>query len=133
MSDTFGSFVPSEAHFLDTSAVIILMRRGKKVGSGGLLPFATIAELSIGGFRAKDSAQEWKRIETTLSTVAGVVYPTPKTLLIYAELSARMKTAGTPLPVNDLWIAAVAVEWKLPLFTNDDHFLRISDLQLVHP
>ena len=94
--DIAAPFDKTAAHFLDTSAVIALMRRREKVGSGGLLPFATVAELSIGGFRARDSAQEWKRIETALSNVAGVVYPTPKTLLIYAELSAKMKAAGTP-------------------------------------
>ena len=109
------------------------MRRSQKLGRGALLPFATVAELSIGGFRARDSAQEWKRIETVLSAAAGIVYPTPKTLLIYAELSAKMRTAGTPLPVNDLWIAAVAVEWKLPLLMNDDHFLHIPGLEVVRP
>ena len=131
--DTAASFDTSAAHFLDTSAVIVLMRRSEKVGSGGLLPFATVAELSIGGFRARDSAQECKRIETALSNVAGIVYPTPKTLLIYAELSAKMKDAGTPLPVNDLWIAAIAMEWSLPLSTNDEHFSRIPGLRLVQP
>ncbi len=131
--NTAAPFDTSAAHFVDTSAVIVLMRRREKVGSGGLLPFATVAELSIGGFRARDSAQEWKRIEAALASVAGIVYPTPKTLLIYAELSAKMKAAGTPLPVNDLWIAAVAVEWSLPLSTNDEHFARIPGLRLVRP
>ena len=131
--DIAAPFDKTTAHFLDTSAVIALMRRREKVGSGGLLPFATVAELSIGGFRARDSAQEWKRIETALSNVADVVYPTPKTLLIYAELSAKIKAAGTPLPVNDLWISAVAVEWSLPLLTNDEHFARIPGLRLVRP
>ncbi len=59
------------------------------------------------------------------------MYPTPRTLLIYAELSAQMKAAGTPLPVNDLWIAAVAVEWKLPLLHNDKHFSVVPGLRSV--
>ncbi len=108
------------------------MRQGRTAGAGAFLPFATVAELSIGGFRSADHAREWRRIEFTLATVAGIVYPTSRTLLIYAELSAQMKTAGTSLPINDLWIAAIAVEWNLPLWTNDKHFSLIPGLRLVN-
>lgn len=125
------TFDAASAHFLDTSAVIAMMRQRRVAGSGSLLPFATVAELSIGGFRAADRAREWRRIELTLAAAAGVVYPTPRTLLIYAELSARMKAAGTPLPVNDLWIAAIAIEWNLPLLNNDKHFSLVPGLRSV--
>ena len=126
-----STFDEASAHFLDTSAVITMMRQRRVAGSGALLPFATVAELSIGGFRAMDRAREWRRIELTLEPAAGVVYPTSRTLLIYAELSAGLKAAGTPLPVNDLWIAAVALEWKLPLLHNDKHFALVSGLRSV--
>ena len=121
-----STFDEASAHFLDTSAVITMMRQRRVAGSGALLPFATVAELSIGGFRAMDRASE-----LTLEPAAGVVYPTSRTLLIYAELSAGLKAAGTPLPVNDLWIAAVALEWKLPLLHNDKHFALVSGLRSV--
>ena len=94
--DTAVPFDTGAAHFVDTSAVIVLMRRREEIGSGGLLPFATVAELSIGGYRARDSAQEWKRIEAALANVAGIVYPTPRTLLIYAELSAKIEGRRYP-------------------------------------
>jgi predicted nucleic acid-binding protein len=35
------------------------------------------------------------------------------------------------LPVNHLWIAAIAVEWSLPLLTNDEHFSLVSGLRVA--
>ena len=127
-ASTFGE---ASAHFLDTSAVITMMRQRRVVWSGALLPFARFAKLSVGSFRTTDRSREWRRIELTLEPAAGVVYPTSRTLLIYAELSAGLKAAGTPLPVNDVWIATIAIEWKFPLLHNDKHFALVSDLSSV--
>lgn len=50
----------------------------------------------------------------------------------YSRLSRLLSSAGIPVPSNDLWIAATALEHRLPLVTRDlDHFRRIPDLQLI--
>lgn len=36
------------------------------------------------------------------------------TAVHYADLRIRLKTNGTPIPANDIWIAAIALELKLP-------------------
>ncbi len=46
----------------------------------------------------------------------------------YADLRIHLKSAGTPIPANDLWIAALTQELKLPLLSNDAHFDLIPDL-----
>ena len=46
----------------------------------------------------------------------------------YAELRLRLKVTGTPIPANDLWIAAITIELKLPLLSNDSHFDLVPDL-----
>jgi len=46
----------------------------------------------------------------------------------YADLRIHLKSTGTPIPANDLWIAALTKELKLPLLSNDSHFDLIPDL-----
>jgi predicted nucleic acid-binding protein len=40
----------------------------------------------------------------------------------YAELRRELKTAGHPIPSNDLWIAALAREHQLTVISRDAHF-----------
>ncbi|MFI5144196.1 MAG: type II toxin-antitoxin system VapC family toxin [Ignavibacteria bacterium] len=49
---------------------------------------------------------------------------------IYAELKNDLKRKGTPIPTNDIWIAACAVENGAKLITYDKHFLNIQGLRL---
>jgi tRNA(fMet)-specific endonuclease VapC len=46
----------------------------------------------------------------------------------YADLRLHLKTTGTPIPANDLWIAALTKELDLPLLSNDSHFDLIPGL-----
>jgi tRNA(fMet)-specific endonuclease VapC len=41
----------------------------------------------------------------------------------------QLKRAGTPVPDNDLWIAAVAIEHDLALVTRDRHFDKLPQLR----
>ena len=49
----------------------------------------------------------------------------------YAEIRNRLKTNGTPIAANDIWIAATALELKLPLLSNARHFDLIPELDRV--
>lgn len=49
----------------------------------------------------------------------------------YGELFAQLKRAGTPLPVNDIWIAAAVVNCAGHLLTFDAHFEKIPNLPLT--
>jgi tRNA(fMet)-specific endonuclease VapC len=46
----------------------------------------------------------------------------------YGLLVKALKEAGTPIPTNDLWIAAVALETGARLLTRDRHFKSIPGL-----
>ncbi len=46
----------------------------------------------------------------------------------YARLFARLRRSGTPIPINDVWIAACALGIGLPLLTFDRDFSRIDEL-----
>ena len=49
----------------------------------------------------------------------------------YAAIRRELKDAGTPIPDNDLWIAALVRQHGLPLLSNDAHFDNVKDLTRV--
>ena len=50
---------------------------------------------------------------------------------IYAEIVTALKTAGTPIATNDIWIAAAAARAGAPVLTYDEHFLKIARVGTV--
>jgi len=55
----------------------------------------------------------------------GVLLPSRETAEHYARIFVQLRRAGTPVPDNDLWIAALVLEHDLVLITRDRHFERI--------
>jgi tRNA(fMet)-specific endonuclease VapC len=52
------------------------------------------------------------------------------TALHYGELVAQLHKKGKPIPINDVWIAAITVQYNFTLITNDEHFKQIDKLQI---
>ena len=50
---------------------------------------------------------------------------------IYAEIVASLRQQGTPLPSNDIWIAATAARWGAPVLTCDAHFSAIERISTL--
>ena len=59
-----------------------------------------------------------------------VLSATPETAEIFATIKHDLKRVGTPLPLNDVWIAAHALETGAVLATFDAHFQKIPGLRL---
>ncbi len=51
----------------------------------------------------------------------------------YAEISAHLRKKGTPIPTNDIWIAAHTLESGARLVSFDAHFSAIADLPVLVP
>ncbi|MGA1983479.1 MAG: type II toxin-antitoxin system VapC family toxin [Acidobacteriaceae bacterium] len=49
----------------------------------------------------------------------------------YAQVRSELKKAGKPIPSNDLWIAALARQHRLPLMSQDTHFDDVQDLKRI--
>ena len=58
----------------------------------------------------------------------GVLLPSRETAESYARIFVQLRRAGTPVPDNDLWIAALVLEHDLVLITRDRHFERIPQV-----
>lgn len=55
-----------------------------------------------------------------------------QTALIYGRLKKELKSKGTPIPENDIWIGALAIEHTIPLVTRDSHFALLPEIQLIN-
>lgn len=50
----------------------------------------------------------------------------------YSAIRIELKKKGTPIPENDIWIAAICKVNNLPLATRDKHFSNIEGLKVIH-
>ncbi|MBN1999599.1 type II toxin-antitoxin system VapC family toxin [candidate division KSB1 bacterium] len=55
---------------------------------------------------------------------------TQNTAEAFGHIKNEMKRAGTPLPINDVWIAAHVFETGSILITYDRHFLKIKSIRI---
>ena len=54
-----------------------------------------------------------------------------ETAKIYGEIRLELKKAGTPIPLNDAWIAAAAAQYQLPVLSRDGHFDSVGRITCV--
>ncbi len=94
-----------------------------------LLPFVVLAELR-GGFAvgAKGHLNERVLQLFLAKPGVGVVYADDGTTRAYATLFGQLRAQGTPIPTNDLWIAALVIQHSLALYTRDRHFEHLRQL-----
>lgn len=59
-----------------------------------------------------------------------ILNATAETAEIFGMIKNNLKKAGTPLPINDIWIASHAVETRSAVVTYYAHFKKISGLRL---
>jgi tRNA(fMet)-specific endonuclease VapC len=96
------------------------------------VPFVVLAELR-GGFASGTVGRrnEAKLAEFLNSSRVAVLYADEQTTHHYAGVFAQLRRQGTPIPTNDIWIAAIVLQHDLALFTNDAHFSNVPQLARV--
>ena len=70
----------------------------------------------ITGSRHRGAYERW--LDDYLP-VFEVLTVTESTTVAYARLRVSLKTLGRPLPANDVWIAALALQHRLPILSRD--------------
>lgn len=96
------------------------------------VPFVVLAELRA-GFAAGTRGQANERVLHRFLAQPGVeiLHTTDATTWSYAALYRQLRTQGTPIPTNDLWIAAIVLEHDLALYSRDAHFQALPQLNLI--
>jgi len=90
-----------------------------------------IGELAAGFKGGSKEAENQKNLKKFLAKPGvRILNATKKTADIFGTVKNALKKAGTPLPINDVWIAAHAIETDSVLITYDGHFKKIEGVQL---
>jgi predicted nucleic acid-binding protein len=96
------------------------------------VPFAVIAELRAGFHVGQRQRQNEATLDLFLRRVGvGALFADDHTTLHYASLYKQLRAQGTPIPINDLWIASLVVQHNLVLYTRDEHFQHLPQLRLM--
>ena len=94
------------------------------------VPVPALAEFRFGILKSRFRGRMTTWLEDALTTTT-ILVADETTTRHYAEIRLQLTTAGTPIPMNDLWIAAIARQHKLPVLSRDTHFDQVSGLARI--
>ena len=119
----------------DTSAIIRLVRGDSQVEKkvqvkSFAITFVTLAELDVGILKAKQQVAAAQRCLEVLAGVQ-VIHGSGLTPALYARIYCDLEQRGVMIPINDIWIAALALESDLPILARDEHFSRVRGLSVI--
>ena len=108
--------------------VNLLVRNSEEIA----FPHTVIGEL-LGGFhyggQFDKNYNDLKRV--LAKPTCRVLMPSIETANIYGRLYADLKRRGKMIPTNDIWIAALTIEYEGTLATYDKDFFAIQGIKLV--
>ena len=121
---------------LDTNALSALAERDAalllklRAAAHVYLPIIALGEFRYGLENSRYRAELLAWFETLVGQHP-VLTVELETLPHYATIRKELKAAGTPIPANDVWIAAMARQQDLPVVSNDTDFDRVSGLRRI--
>jgi predicted nucleic acid-binding protein len=92
------------------------------------VPVIVLGEYRFGIAQSRHRRQYERWLKEFVS-VARVLEVNEETTIWYAEVRIQLKEAGTPIPSNDAWIAALCRQHALPILSQDQHFDLIKGLR----
>ncbi len=94
-----------------------------------IFPITVIGELQFGFSYGSRYESNMKRLQSFIVKAnAKIVQTTMETAFRYGRLATELKKNGTPIPQNDIWIAAMTMECGAHLATMDSDFLLVPGL-----
>ena len=120
---------------LDTNAYVAYFRNDpemlERIRQADVIsvPFVVLGELRGGFLGGRHSEQNERRLAEFLNSPrVQPLFPDEQTTHHYARLYLQLRKQGTPIPTNDLWIAALVVQHDLMLCSRDTHFDHLPQL-----
>jgi len=123
---------------LDTSVIIDAFRGNHSIRqqleiAGVLyLPSIVVGELHRGLYNSQ-KADEGRAKIARLQSVSIGLNVDAHTGEYFAVVDSRLAQKGRPIPDNDVWIAALALQYEMRLFTKDNHFKEVDGIELLMP
>lgn len=94
------------------------------------LPVIVLGEFRYAIAQSRHAARYRRWLDGLLSDCA-VLDVTEPTTNHFAAITIELKLAGRPIPTNDLWIAALCRQYRLPLLSQDRHFDSVPRVQRI--
>ncbi len=96
------------------------------------ITFVSLAELRAGFACGTKTQQNEKNLQRFIAAKrVNILYADSETSLFYERIYATLRQNGTPIPTNDLWIAALALQNGLPVYTLDRHFNKVAAIDVI--
>ena len=123
---------------IDTNAYSELMR-GNRVVIGLIesaeeiiVPPIVLGELFTGFYRGNRTEKNIEELDAFLEKPGVIIADINRSIAErYGFIVKYLKIQGTPIPTNDIWIAAIAMNTGSKLLTKDDHFENVPGIMLV--
>ena len=97
-----------------------------------LMPFVVLGELRAGFAHGRRQAENERVLRRfLLKGGVRVVFADDQTTHHYASVFRQLRKQGTPIPTNDMWIAAIVLQHNLVLHARDKHFDHLPQIILV--
>jgi tRNA(fMet)-specific endonuclease VapC len=95
-----------------------------------VIPVVVIGEFEFGIRQSRHASRyaEWLAVNLDTVEVARIDRAIAS---VYGAVRLELKQAGTPIPINDTWIAAVARHERLPIISRDGHFDAVRGVERV--
>ncbi len=125
----------SGRYLLDTNVVIAVLGEDAAVldrlgaAQEVFLCSIVLGELYYGARNSARVAENVARIDA-LGAASVVLGCDATTAATYGRVKAALRQAGTPIPENDIWIAAIARQHDLTVVSRDGHFTAVDHLAL---
>ena len=123
---------------VDTDIYIEFLRGDENINnilsSADFIAFSVISVGEIlAGFKISGDEKKYlKELDEFLYSPRLIIYDIDcETSEFYAKIYNELRIAGNPIPTNDMWIAALALQHGIKLLTNDRHFTKVAGLFLI--
>ena len=97
-----------------------------------MLPFIVLGELRAGFAAGRHGAKNEGALRRFMMRPGvSVLLPDEQTTHHYAAVYRQLRKQGTPIPTNDMWIAALVLQFDLMLCDRDAHFDHLPQIPRV--
>ena len=122
---------------IDTNALSALSKGDPKLEevlssiSQPFLPVVVLGEYRFGLMRSRHKKQIEQWLDEWVEQHFLVLEVDSDTARFYAKVREQLRTIGKPIPANDLWIAALALQHEQPIISRDIHFDSVEGITRV--
>lgn len=122
---------------LDTNAISALAQKNRSLlrrledADRLTVAFISIGEFAYGARQssARGELEQWLREQ--LLTRVEILFPDLSTVEYYADIRWELRRHGTPIPANDIWIAALIRQHAMPILSLDRHFDYVKGVSRI--